>query len=153
MVDVLLLHSCSVLQGILTMRHWSWQKMSSLWIQRSQPSGAIGEKSWRRKRSHCKCCRWQFISVIMPLQKVCSILPSIHKVCRPNKPSVQNFLWCVNREIPKAMMWPQPPPKVCPTVMPWILLGENTGLYIISTMVTHGLKTHGCNREIAGTCM
>ena len=53
---------------------------------------------------------------------------SIHKACQPNKlkPSVQNFLWCVNRKIPKALMWPQPPPKVCPTVVPWILLWENT---------------------------
>ena len=31
-----------------------------------------------------------------------SVLPSIHKACQPIKPSVHNFLWCVNRENPKC---------------------------------------------------
>ena len=48
-----------------------------------------------------------------------SVRPSIHKACRPNKPSVQNFIWCVNREVPKALMWPQSPPKVWPLNFAW----------------------------------
>ena len=31
-----------------------------------------------------------------------SVLPSIHKACRPNKPSVQNFLWCDSKSFDVA---------------------------------------------------
>ena len=32
----------------------------------------------------------------------------------------------VERGRPKALMWPQTPPKQCHPVMPWAILGENT---------------------------
>ena len=48
-----------------------------------------------------------------------SVLPSIHKAYRPNKPSVQDFLWCGNGRSTIALMWPVAPPKFCPPVMPW----------------------------------
>ena len=47
-----------------------------------------------------------------------SVLPSMPKACRPNKPSVQSFLWCGNRNYPRALMWPQAPPKLYLPVMP-----------------------------------
>ena len=50
---------------------------------------------------------------------VSSVLPSMRKACRPNKPSVQTFLWCGNGRSIIALMWPVAPPKFCPPVMPW----------------------------------
>ena len=44
-----------------------------------------------------------------------SVLPSIHKACRPNKPSVWTFLWCGNGRSIIALMWPVAPPKICPS--------------------------------------
>ena len=54
-----------------------------------------------------------------------SVLPSILKAGRPYKPAIQIFLWCGKGKRTKALIWQQVPPKPCPSVIPWIILGEN----------------------------
>lgn len=39
-------------------------------------------------------------------------LGSIPKACQPNNLSVQNLLWCGNRDNPYALLWSQVPPKL-----------------------------------------
>ena len=70
--------------------------------------------------------------------RIFSVFPSIPKPCRPNKPSVQNLLWCGNRDNLCALLWSQTPPKLCPSVLPWILLGENTDIMIYSAAKSIG---------------
>ena len=58
-----------------------------------------------------------------------SVLPSIPKACRVGPASLVQYRLTVdvgNGDNPKALLWLQTPSTLCPPIMPWILLGENT---------------------------